>query len=930
MSAASDLGRTVTDMRSATKRSIAGTFLIMIFMFSAVDGKNRANLSSATLTPVSLRCEYLVNPLGIDVLRPRLSWALDSQTPGARGLRQTAYQILVATSRAKLNPAQADLWDSGKVESDRSIQVESFGKALSSRTRCWWKVRVWDQSGRVSSWSKPAMWSMGLLHPSDWAGHWISGSVAVDYAHALYLRRVVQLQQFPRRATAYISGLGYYRLYVNGQRVGHHVLDPGFTDYDKRVLYVTYDVTHLLRNGTNVLGVVLGNGWYHNITPDLFGFENAPWRQPPKLLINLDMDFPDGRHETIASNSSWKWSTGPIVFNDIRSGITYDARLAMPGWNELQFNDSRWKDARAVPAPKGQLKAQMEPPIRETEVVRPVRVTEPRPNVYVYDLGVNLTGWARFEAHGKPGQKILLRYNLELNPDGTVDMQYDHTHTYGRFQTDELILNDQGEGVLDPEFTYHGFRYVEVDGLDYKPSLGSLVGVTVHTDWQSAGSFSCSDSMINRMQRAIRRTLSECAHSMPGEEPTREKMGWTQDGQNTMDAAVYNFHAAAVYTNYLFDMINAQQRNGSVPPIVPTNGWGNVRPDGSPATFSDPWWGGTLPYVAWRLYDDYGDRRALEEAYEPMKRWVDYMSGTAKNHLIDWGLGDWLEVGHNEKTGRPIHSPRIQTSTAGYYYCVMSVVRAAKLLGEPQDAKKYGQLAEEIEASFNEHFLNPATGLYAQDSQTSQVLPLCLGMVPKDERQLVLRRLIENIHEHHDYMTTGFVGVMPMLYGLVDWGYPDLAYTVAMQKDRPGFLWMAANGNTTMRESVEGPIGTLLHPFGACIGSFLFRDIAGIRTSEPGYREITIRPVLGNLSWVRARYDSMTGPISVSWKRDSNKLALDVSIPANTTANIYLPVNSEQSVTEGGRPVKRSPGVMSVRTQQGQVEVKIGSGNYDS
>ncbi|MGH9343111.1 MAG: family 78 glycoside hydrolase catalytic domain [Terriglobia bacterium] len=907
---------------------MAATILIILLTFFTLNGKNQANLTAPTLKPDSLQCEYRINPLGIDVPWPRLSWVLKSDEASARGLRQTGYQIQVASSQALLQAAKADLWDSGKVESARQNQVEYAGKALASRARCWWKVRVWDQSGRVSPWSASALWSMGLLHPSDWAGQWISGSIAVNYAQALYLRRVIPLRQAPTRATAYICGLGYYRFYIDRHRVGQRVLDPAFTNYDKRVLYATYDVTHMLREGHNALGVVLGNGWYHPITPDLFGFQNAPWRETPRLLINLDVEFPDGGHETIASDPSWKWTTGPIVFNGIRGGITYDARRAMPGWDEPRFDDSNWQQAEVVPAPKGKVEAQMEPPMRETEIVHPVRLTEPKPDVYVFDLGVNLTGWARFVAHGKPGQKIVLKYDLELNPDGTVNMEYCHSHTYGRFQTDELILNQQGKGALDPQFTYHGFRYVEIDGLDYKPALASLVGVNVHTDWRSAGSFSSSDPAINRMQEAVRRTLSESAHSLPGEEPTREKMGWTQDGQNSMDAAVYNFHAAAVYTNYVFDMINAQQRNGSVPPIVPTNGWGLTGLHDSPAAFSDPWWGGTLPYVAWHLYDDYGDRRVLVEAYEPMKRWADYLTMTSKDHLLDWGLGDWLEVGAE---GRPKRTPVVQTSTAGYYYCVMAVARAARLLGKPRDAEKYGRLGEKIRTSFNQQFFNRTTGLYAEHSQTSQVLPLYLGMVPKGERPLVLRRLMESIHRHHDHMTTGFVGVMPMLFGLADWGHPRLAYTVAMQKDRPGFLWMVANGNTTMRESVDGPLGTLLHPFGTCIGGFLFRDVAGIRPdpSAPGYNKIIIRPVPGNLRWVRARYDSIAGAISVNWQHDAAKFTLQVSIPPNTTATVYLPASLEQDVMESGRPLAHNPGIKLVQPEKNTVKVEIGSGKYE-
>jgi alpha-L-rhamnosidase len=913
---------------NAMKRNIARASLVIFILFSTLQAKNPEATPSPSLKVVSLNCEYGVDPLGIDVVRPRLSWILEAAKPGARGLRQTAYQILVATSPDKLRAGEGDLWNSGKVDSGASNQVEYPGKALASRTRCWWKVRVWDQSGAASAWSEPGMWSMGLLSAANWAGHWISGSTRPDAAPAVYLRQVASLPQRPVRATAYICGLGYYQLYLNGRRVGDHALDPAFTDYDRRVLYVTYDVTPLLRAGKNAVGVILGNGWYHPITPDLFGFEKAPWRQPPKLLLNIDVEFSDGSRETLASDASWKWSTGPIVYNCIRGGITYDARRNMPGWDEPAYVDSGWRPVVLVEPPKGELKAQMEPPIRITETVHPARLTEPQPHIYVFDLGTDLTGWARFEAHGKPGQQVLLRYDLMLSADGTVDMTYCHSHTYGRFQTDELILDQQGRGVIEPGFTYHGFRYVEVTGLDYRPSLDSLVAFNAHTDWKPAGKFSCSDPAINRMQDAIRRTLSESAHSLPGEEPTREKMGWTQDGQNTMEAAIYNFHAAAVYTNYLLDMMDAQEPNGHVPPIVPTDGWGRTTPSGAPHPFSDPWWGGTLPYVAWKLYDFYGDRRMLEEAYEPMKRWADFLSTTAKDHLLNWGLGDWLEVGSR---GRPKRTPVIQTSTAGYYYCTRAVARAAEVLGKNQDAQTYGRLAEEIKSSFNARFLNPATGLYARNSQTSQALPLSLDMVPQEQRQAALQRLLEDIHQHHGHMTTGFVGVMPMLHGLVDWGYPDLAYTVAMQKDVPGFLQLVAKREKTLGESVEGNVGTRLHPFGTCIGSFLFQEIAGIRPDPagPGFRRIIIRPVPGNLTWAKARYDSIAGPVAVAWQRDSNKFVLQVSIPANTTATVYLPAESEQSVTEGGRPLTQAPGVRFLQVEEKHVKVTIESGDYD-
>lgn len=793
--------------------------------------------------------------------------------------------------------------------------------------RCWWKVRVWDEQGRLSAWSEPAFWSLGLLNPGDWQGEWIGGDIGPDDPHAVYLRRVIRLSKRPTRATAYISGLGYYELYLNGKRVGDDVLDPGFTNYDKRVLYVTRDVTGIFSVGANTVGVVLGNGWYHPITPDLFGFEKAPWRQPPRLLMNIDLDYADGRHQTIASDAFWKWSTGPLVFNCIRAGETYDAGLEMPGWNELQYDDSGWKPAAAVTAPKGRLRAEMEPPLRIAETVKPLKLTEPKPGVYVFDLGVNLTGWARFAATGEPRQKITLEYNELLKPDGTLDMNNSHSHTYGRFQTDELILDRQGNGVFEARFTYHGFRYVQVTGLKQKPDLSSLEARGVHTDWEPAGEFSCSNPKINKLENAVLRTLSNSAHSIPGEEPTREKMGWTQDGLNTMEAAIFNFRAAPIYTKYLFDMIDAQEANGHVPPIVPTNGWGRTKPDGSPPDYSDPWWGGTLPYVAEKLYEYYGDRRAFEEAYEPMKRWVDYMTSTAKNYLVDWWLGDWLEPG---APGRPKRTPIIQTSTAGYYFAARAVVHAADLLGKPDDARKYRQLAEQVKTSFNAHFFDPQTGLYAPDSQTSQVLPLYLNMVPEGKRDLVLTRLIENVHEHKDHMTTGFVGVMPMLLSLPDWGYEDLGFTVAMQEDVPGFLQMIADGWSTMGESLDSIAGSRHHPFGACIGSFLFREIGGIRPDPagPGFQKVIINPVPGNLAWAKARYDSIHGPIVSDWKREADRFELRVGIPANTTATVYLPTDSVGAITEGGKPLAQAPGARFLRIEGNHLLVAVGSGEY--
>jgi alpha-L-rhamnosidase len=877
--------------------------------------------SAHAMEVVRPRCEQAVNPLGIDARRPRLSWELASEH---RAARQTAYRILVASSPQLLAKDQGDAWDSGKVASAETVLVAYAGRPLQARAFYWWKVRVWDEAGQPSAWSSPARWSMGLLDPSDWQASWV-GPAQTNGA-AVYLRREVALPAPPTRATAYIAGLGYHELSINGQRVGDHVLDPAFTDYEKRVSYVTHDVTAAFQAGANAVGVILGNGWFNAQTPDLFGFEKAAWRGAPRLRLRIDLELAGGGHRTVVSDGAWRWSTGPLTFNCIRAGESFDAALDNPGWDRPGYDDRAWLPAPPASAPTGRLAAQALPPMRVTASLAAVRLSEPRPGVYLFDFGENLTGWVRFEAAGPPRARVRLDFNEQLLPDGSLSLKHSTTHTYGRYQTGELALDGAGHGVFEPRFTYHGFRYVQVSGLTARPALASMVARRVHTDWRPAGEFSCSNPRINAVQKAVVLTLNNSCHSIPGEEATREKMGWTQDGLNTMESALYNFDAATVYAKYLQDMIDAQEPNGHVPPIIPTAGWGrNGRPGHN---FSDPWWGGTLPYAAEKLYEYYGDRRALEQAYEPMRRWTDYLTSTAKGDLVDWWLGDWLEPGSQ---GRPKRTPLIQTSTAGYFYAAQATARAAAVLGKPDDARRYAELAARVRASFNGRFLDPASGLYAPDSQTSQALPLWLGLAPDAARPLVLARLIDNIHAWRDHVNTGFVGIMALLHGLTDWGYPDLAYTLATQPDPPGFYQMIADGNSTLSESLDGRAGSRHHPFGTCVGAWYFRALAGIRADPawPGFAHFIIRPeAVGDLTWARGAYQSAHGQIVSAWKRDASSFSLDVTIPANTRATVYVPATDPARVTESGRPASRAEGVRFLRRDGGTAVFEVSSGTY--
>lgn len=891
----------------------------------------------------NLRCEYRKNPLGIDATRPRLSWVLQSDQ---RGQKQTAYQVLVASTPEALANDRGDLWDSGKVASEKSIHVEYAGKALGSRMRCHWKVRVWDKNERPSVWSKPAIWTMGLLDAKDWQAQWI-GAVAnrpqrtdaqrvgqdADKADnppyaAVLLRKEVSLAKTPVRAMAYVCGLGYCEASINGKRVGDHVLDPGFTDYTKRTLYATYDVTELLRPGRNAIGVVLGGGWYDLPTIDDWKFHQAPWIAPPKLMLRIDVEYADGTREAVVSDGNWKWSTGPIVFNSVRAGETYDARREKPGWDGPGYDDSQWHGAQVLPAPAGRLMAQSHPPIRITESFRPVAVSEPKPGVYVFDLGVNITGWARLQTRGSRGQTIKLEFNELLNPDGTVNMRHMAEYAVGPFQTEQFILKGEGLEVFEPRFTYHGFRYVQVTGLSEKPTLETLTGRWVHTDLEPAGEFSCSNPLLNKIQELILRTQRNNIHGIPTDDPHREKIGWTQDGCVTMEEAIYNFNAATFYTKWFRDILDAQDENGHVACIAPTPGWGRSHPDGSPGPLSDPWWGGAIVRTPWQLYRYYGDERILAEAYNAMTKYLDYVGNHAPNRIAWAEEGDWLEVGSISVSER---TPPTLASTAAYYYYARIVSDVAAILGKTDDAKKYAELAEAINQSFHRQFFDPATGLYAKDSQTAQALPLYFGMTPPEKRPLVLEQLTKNIQQtRNNHISSGIVGTLYVFQTLMESGRDDLGYAMAVQEDFPSWGHMIRRGATTIWESWTGS-GSRNHPVLGCIGAWFYQALAGIRLdpSEPAFKKIIIKPaVVGDLTWVNARHESAYGTIACQWKREANALSLCITIPPNTTATVFVPTKDAGAVTESGVAAARAEGVTFVRTEDGNAVFAVQSGRY--
>ncbi len=773
-------------------------FILPVLVLYCVSAK-------AGILPTGLRCEYLENPLGIDVAQPRLSWYVTSDE---RGQLQTAYRILVASSDEKLRNDNGDLWDSKKVLSEESVQVLYAGIKLSSGMKCFWKIKIWDRDGNETSWSKTAYWTMGLLQPGDWIGSWIgarpgtasglrksyrdgkpseAGAVDPADAPAILLRRDVNFEKQPVRATAYICGLGYYELYINGSRIGDHRLDPAFTDYMRRVLYVTYDVSDQVKTGLNTIGVILGNGFYCLQTPDLFQLEKAPWRTPPRMLLNIVVEFSDGSKSTLMSDKNWKWTTGEIRFNCIRGGETIDAGSNPGLWLEPDYNDSSWTQALEVSPPSGQLASQMIGPVRQDGQFSPVKISEPKPGVYLVDFGRNMAGWVKWKTTGRKGQHVTLDYNEVLNEDGTLDVTANTTHTYGRYQHQECILTGAKDEVFEPRFTYHAFRYVEFHGLDRAPVPGELTAIRLHTQLRKTSSFECSDKQLNQLHDAARRTLEDCTWSGPAAEPVREKVIWLGDDNFCQDAYFYLFDCSQLYRKHVFDLIDSQESDGHIGPVVPTGGWG----DQGKGTIAElhycdsPWWSIGLALGVQRLRTEYNDKTTTSDAYAAVCRYTDFLTSTAHDGIIDWGLWDWLPRAGSIETKSEF------TSTAAYFYQAKLTASQAALLGKQADADKYTSLAEAIKHSFNTRFYNESTGRYALGSQTAQSLPLMLDLVPDGERDLVIKNLAGLVKQAGNRLETGFIGTLPALYSLTDAGYGDLAFDMV----REGWFHMLKNGD---------------------------------------------------------------------------------------------------------------------------------------
>lgn len=885
-----------------------------------------------------LRCEALDDPLGIDTPRPRLSWVMEpvGRVPAARGQRQTAYRVLVASAPEALAAERGDLWDSGRVESDQSTFIEYDGRTLASGERCYWTVEAWDREGKPTGWSDPAMWTMGLLDPADWKAQWIGLKTEVPSPAeerrlpTRYLRKEFTLDKEVAQATAYISGLGLSELYVNGRKAGSDVLSPGLTEYDKRVFYVTHDVTDLVRQGKNAVGVILGNGRYHaprtkvpTFTRD-FGL--------PRLLLQVEILFTDGTSTTLASDGSWRATDkGPIVANNEYDGEDYDARRELTGWDEPGYDDAAWTAADLMEPPGGRLAAQMIAPIRVTETIRPVAVTNPKPGVFIFDMGQNMVGWCRLRVAGPAGAVVSLRHAETLKPDGTLYVD----NLRSAKAADMYTLRGNGEEVYEPRFTYHGFRYVELTGFPGTPRLDAIEGRVVHDGLRRGGEFACSNDLLNRIHNNILWGARGNYRSVPTDCPQRdERQGWLGDRSAESRGESYLFDVAAFYRKWVVDMADAQKESGSIPDVAPAY-W--------PFYNDGIVWPSSFVIIPNMLYDVYGDAAVLRSNYAAMKKWADSMAGFLEDGIMPKNTyGDWCvppespELIHSRDPSRQTRGDLL--STAYYYHDLTLMARAADLVGESGDASRYRSLAETVKAAFNRKYFNAANGFYDNGTQTSCVLPLAFDMVPPEEKAHVFAHLVRKIEdESRGHIGTGLVGGQWLMRVLSDNRRADLAYRIASQKDYPGWGYMVSKGATTIWELWNGDTADPAMNSGnhlmlaGDLAIWMHAYLAGIRPdpAAPGFKKIIIRPMpVGDLTWARARYESAHGTIWSGWMKDDGKLTLEVTIPPNTTATVYVPAAKAGDITEGGLRLEKAFGVKLAREENGCVILAVQSGVF--
>jgi alpha-L-rhamnosidase len=850
-----------------------------------------------------LSVEYMQEPIGLEVNAPRLGWKMSGKE---YGLKQSAYQVIVAKDPGDLESGSVLHWDSGKVYSGNQVNIIYQGEPLMAGERYHWKVRVWDQDDKISDYSDISFWEMGLFDGSYWTGDWISAVEPVDSLPPLlpapFMRKEFSIPGNIVSARLYISGLGYYQAYLNGEKVGDHVLDPVKTRYDKRVKYVTYDITEHLDRGNNALGVVLGNGWYNQHTREAWDFDQAPWRGSPSLLCQVIITTDEGDKIVVKSDDTWKYSFGPIVFNGIHNGETYDARLELDDWNSAGYDDSEWFPVIRVPGPGGKLSSQIMPPMRIIDSIQPVNSWMVNDSVKMIDLGQNITGWAKISVSGPEGSKVTLRYGERIYDDGTLDQQELSRFIWtGDTQTGRYILKGEGIEEWHQIFAYHGFKYIEISFSSPEINLLDITGHVVHTDLEEKGYFSCSNDMFNRIHENLRWSFLGNYHGYPTDCPHREKMGWTGDALLVAESGLYNFDVVRAYLKWIDDFVDEQRPNGQLPGIIPTSGWGYTygRGDNRERGYG-PQWEGAFMEIPWQIYRFTGDTAIIEKYYPYFKKYIDYLSDHSRNYLLDFGIDD------HKQLKNLTHGDYL--SSAFYFRLADMLSDMAAITGRTDDQVEYSTLASGIKKSFNQKYYNTRTGKYLHGGQTPMALALYFGLTEDTEEFRVLEGLLKVIESGQGHIDAGVVGTKAVINSLLMYGAGRVLYEMTDKREFPGWgYWIEELGATTLYQNWDGSQSRNHIMFGS-IGDYFYKGLAGINidNNKPGFSNIIISPSLDNdITWVRAGHDSYYGMIKSAWEKDGNDIIFEITIPPNTTAEVHIPGNDNTSVTfEHGKKAK--------------------------
>jgi alpha-L-rhamnosidase len=854
----------------------------------------------------------LTNPEGIDVLTPRLGWEINGT---GNNIKQTAYQIIVASSIEKLS--EGDLWNSGKVASDQSVHITYAGKPLKSGTDCYWKVKVWTTTG-VSDWSTPAHWSMGLF---NWKAHWIGldSAFAWDSAQskfsrlsARYCRKSFDVKSDIKKATVYMAGVGHYELYINGKQRRNVVLAQAPTDYAKNILYNTYDVTNSIKQGENVIGTVLGNGRFFTMRQAYKPYKIKTFGYP-KLLLQLDIEYTNGEKQSIITDDSWKITTdGPIRTNNEYDGEEYDATKEMPGWDNIAFNDGHWLKAALVQAPGGRLEAQMNEPIKVMEKIKPVAIRAVTPGVYIMDMGQNMVGWLRMKVNGQRGQQVTLRYAETLQSNGTL---YTDNLRDAKV-TDRYTLKGGGKEIWAPSFVYHGFRYVEITGCT--PALDDFTGEVVYDNLTTTGQFETSDPSLNQIYKNAYWGIRGNYKGMPIDCPQRnERMPWLGDRATGAYGESFLFDNVKLYAKWLDDIEYAQTAEGAIPDVAPA--YWNYYSDNMT-------WPGSYLLIANTLYEQFGDVQSIRKHYPSMKKWMEYMQGKylVNNIMTKDKYGDWCVPPESKELIHAKDSSRLTSGTliaTAYYYHLLTLMQHfAGLVHEDKDAKAFADLSVKVKTAFNQRFFNNKH--YDNNTVTANLLPLSFDMVPAADRKEIFEQIVRKSDGN---ISTGMIGTQWLMRGLTDNGRADLAYEIAASRDYPGWGYMVANGATTIWELWNGNTANPSmnsHNHVMLLGDLLvwyYENLAGIK-SHDAFKDIIMKPVpVNGLDEVNASFHSMYGDIRSHWKKTPGSFTWDISIPANTTATVYIPAKSAKDVKGHGT---------FLRMEQDRAVYKVGSGNY--